>query len=99
MAYDLPAALASLRPGSSWSLSGEDYSGLNWQDPNNLPPTEEECKAEMARLKSQYDAKQYQRDRARAYPSIKDQLDTLFHAGYDGWHAEIQAVKNLFPKP
>jgi len=99
MSYDLPAALISLRPGSSWSLDGDDYSGLNWQDPNNPPPTEAECNAEMSRLRALYDARQYQRDRARAYPSVIEQLDTLYHQGYDGWRAQIQAVKDQYPKP
>ena len=99
MGYDLPSALASLRPGSAWSLNGEEYSGLNWQDPNTVPPTEAECQAEMSRLKAAYNAKQYQRNRALAYPSVKDQLDTLFHAGYEGWRAEIQRIKDQYPKP
>jgi len=37
--------------------------------------------------------------RAAAYPSIQDQLDTIFHYGLDAWKAEIQAVKDLYPKP
>jgi hypothetical protein len=37
--------------------------------------------------------------RAVAYPSIQDQLDTIFHDGLDAWKAEIQAVKDLHPKP
>lgn len=43
--------------------------------------------------------KQYQRDRAAAYPSIADQLDKLYHEGYEGWKAAIQAVKDQYPKP
>jgi hypothetical protein len=41
---------------------------------------------------------QYQRQRAVAYPSIPDQLDTLFHGGYDAWKAQVQAVKDKYPK-
>jgi hypothetical protein len=37
--------------------------------------------------------------RASAYPSIQDQLDTIFHDGLDAWKVEIQAVKDEFPKP
>jgi hypothetical protein len=33
------------------------------------------------------------------YPSIESQLDTLYHGGYDAWKAQIQEVKNRFPKP
>jgi hypothetical protein len=36
--------------------------------------------------------------RAQAYPSIADQLDSIFHVGIDGWKAEIQAVKDKYPK-
>lgn len=37
--------------------------------------------------------------RAAAYPSIQDQLDTIFHNGLDAWKAEIQTIKDEFPKP
>ena len=40
----------------------------------------------------------YQELRAAAYPSIPDQLDTIFHGGTEGWMAEIQAVKDAYPK-
>lgn len=33
------------------------------------------------------------------YPSIQDQLDILFHEGYDGWKKAIQEVKLKYPKP
>ena len=45
------------------------------------------------------DADQYKYQRQQAYPSIVDQLDTLYHGGYDAWKAQIQAVKDQFPKP
>ena len=41
---------------------------------------------------------QYQRDRAEDYPSIKDQLDDLYHNGIDGWKATIKITKDEFPK-
>lgn len=38
-------------------------------------------------------------DKRRAeYPSIVDQLDTLYHGGYDAWKATIKAVKDKYPK-
>jgi len=36
--------------------------------------------------------------RAAEYPSYADQFDTIFHEGLDAWKAEIQAVKNKYPK-
>ena len=93
-------ALISLRPGAQWSLDGNEYDNLVWSNDNNLPPpTEEEIQAEIERLEVEYENNQYQRDRASAYPSIEDQLDTLYHQGYDGWKASIDEVKNKYPKP
>jgi hypothetical protein len=40
----------------------------------------------------------YASKRQTEYPPIADQLDTLYHEGYDGWKAQIQAVKNKYPK-
>ncbi|MCM0043411.1 MAG: hypothetical protein NBV65_02140 [Burkholderiaceae bacterium] len=36
--------------------------------------------------------------RAAEYPPIVDQLDLLYHGGYDAWKAAIQAVKDKYPK-
>lgn len=32
------------------------------------------------------------------YPTIVEQLDILYHQGYDGWKAAIQTVKDKYPK-
>ena len=45
------------------------------------------------------DPEQYKYDRASAYPSIADQLDTIYHEGIDAWKAQIAAVKQEYPKP
>ena len=45
------------------------------------------------------DPDEYKINRAKSYPSIVDQLDTLYHGGFDAWKATIDAVKNQFPKP
>jgi hypothetical protein len=41
----------------------------------------------------------YATKRKLAYPSIEDQLDLMYHGGYDAWKASIEAVKTQFPKP
>lgn len=62
-------------------------------------PSESEIQAKIAELQADYDSKQYQRDRAIVYPSWQDQLDNIFHNGIDAWKADIQAIKDQFPKP
>jgi hypothetical protein len=54
---------------------------------------------EIARMEAEFEATQYQRDRAKAYPSFAEQFDLLYHGGYDAWKASIEAVKTQFPKP
>jgi hypothetical protein len=36
--------------------------------------------------------------RQAEYPSFADQFDKIFHEGIDAWKAEIQAIKNKYPK-
>lgn len=66
---------------------------------NQQLPSDDEINAKIAELQADYDSKQYQRDRANAYPSWQDQLDNIFHNGIDAWKANIQAIKDQFPKP
>jgi uncharacterized small protein (DUF1192 family) len=89
-------AIASLRPGAEWVLRGDT---LEWLDNEQTQPTEAEIQAEITRLEADYAAKQYQRDRAAAYPSIPDQLDVIYHQGVDAWKEQIAAIKAAHPKP
>lgn len=92
-------ALHNLRPQAVWTINGEDeYNNLVWLDQNQTKPTEEEVAAEVARLQAEYEAKEYQRQRAAEYPSFADQFDLLYHGGYDAWKAAIDAVKTKYPK-
>jgi len=41
----------------------------------------------------------YQKDRAKEYPSVVDQLDLIYHSGIDAWKAKIKETKDKYPKP
>jgi len=92
---DKITAIQSLRPNCHWIMRGDV---LEWNDTNQTQPTEAEITAEVARLQAEYDNNEYQRQRAKAYPSIADQLDTIYHEGIDAWKATIAAVKQEYPK-
>jgi hypothetical protein len=97
---DLSKALTSLYPGSQWVLNGDEYTGLDWLPGNEKPkPSQKELEDECDRLQQIWLNNQYQRDRAKAYPSFAEQFDTLYHGGYDAWKATIDEVKDRFPKP
>lgn len=91
-------AVENLCGGAHYKLFGDDaYENITeWFIDN--PPTKEQVMAELARLQAEYDAKQYQRNRAKEYPSFADQFDTLYHGGYDAWKAQIDAIKAKYPK-
>ena len=63
-----------------------------------IPPSKEKAEKKLAELQADYDAKQYQRDRAVAYDPIREQLDQIYH-DMDGWKKRIKAVKDKYPKP
>jgi hypothetical protein len=88
-------AILSLRQNARWVLRGDD---LEWLDTEQTKPTDAEIVTEIARLQAEYDANEYQRQRVQEYPSIADQLDTLYHSGLDAWKAQIKTVKDKYPK-
>jgi hypothetical protein len=54
--------------------------------------------AEVTRLQAEYDAKEYQRNRATEYPPIAEQLDDIYHNGIDAWKLTIKTIKEKYPK-
>lgn len=53
---------------------------------------------DMSAVNAWVDPEAYKAKRQQAYPSIADQLDILYHSGFDAWKSAIQAVKEEFPK-
>lgn len=42
---------------------------------------------------------QYQIERRKEYPPLEEQLDLMYHGGYDAWKTLIQGIKDKYPKP
>ena len=90
-------AISSLRPNSEWVLRGDE---LEWLDTKNSQPTESEIQAEITRLQAEYDANEYQRQRASEYPSWQQQLEKIYDDGIDAWKTEmVDPIKAKYPKP
>ena len=70
-------------------------------------PTDEEIATAKTNLYNKYQSVDYSRKRKISYPSVKDQLDALYHDIVNGNLNEasssfvsiIKAVKNEYPKP
>jgi len=90
-------SILAINPKAEFTVSAEDVKQIVWNE-NTTPIAEKDILAKQKELQADYDAKEYQRNRASEYPSIADQLDDLYHNGIDGWKTTIKAVKDKYPK-
>ena len=97
MSVKIIEAILAINPNAEVSVGGEDFNNIQWHN-GTTPISKADIEAKMAELQTEYDNNKYQRDRAAEYPSIKDQLDDIYHNGIDGWKTTIKAVKDKYPK-
>lgn len=89
-------AILAIEPTAQVSVQDENWDTIIW---HNTDPLEKSVVlAKKTELQTDYNNKEYQRNRAAEYPSIEDQLDDLYHNGIDGWKATIKKVKDKYPK-
>ena len=50
MKHDITHALQALKPKATWTLRGDDYSGLEWMDSSQTKPTETEVNSKISEL-------------------------------------------------
>lgn len=93
-------AILKLNPTAEVSVSGDDINTIVWEN-GTTPIAKELILAKVAELQAEYEANQYQRDRAKEYPSIQEQLDMQYWDkinGTNNWQDAINAVKAKYPK-
>ena len=76
-----------------------DSTGAFDKDNNSITLDQSKIDAARTTLNAEYAALEYSRNRAAEYPSIEDQLDTIYHSGVAGWKTTIKAIKDKYPKP
>ena len=95
-------AILKINPNAEVTVSGDDINTCEIQWLNETTPIPKaEIEDKMVEVQAEYDAKQYQRDRATAYPSIQDQLDMQYWDNVNGttnWEDAIAKVKAENPK-
>lgn len=92
-------AIISLVKGAEVAVRGDV---VEWINPSTAPVTDAQIDAEIIRLQAEYDAKEYQRQRAAEYPPMADYLDAVVkgdQAQIDKYIADCLAVKAMYPKP
>jgi len=90
-------AINKINPNAKFKYKDNDINSIEWLS-ETTPISASDIEAKQAELQADYDAKQYQRDRAKEYPSIINQLDDIYHNGIDGWKATIKITKDKYPK-
>ena len=94
--YDIIHSILAINPKAEVLVKNNDVKKIDWL--KTTPIAEADILAKQKELQTEYDANKYQRDRALAYPSIKEQLDDLYHNGVVGWKKTIKAIKDKYPK-
>ena len=90
-------AIKEINPNAEFTYSGNDLTNLQWLN-GTTPISVDDIEAKKIELQTEYDNNKYQRDRAKEYPSIANQLDDIYHNGIDGWKTTIKTVKDKYPK-
>ena len=95
---DIISAIKAINPNAEVSVNAEDFEQITWL--NSTPViSRENIETKLNELQAEYDALEYQRKRDAEYPSIKDQLDKIYHEGIDKWKEDmIKPVKDKHPK-
>ena len=97
-------AILKINPNAKIVVRGDnkdiDNNQIEWLE-GTTPILKADIEAKMVEVQADYDAKQYQRDRATAYPSIQEQLDMQYWDKVNGttnWEDAIAKVKLDNPK-
>ena len=95
-------AILKINPNAVVSVIGDNINDcqIEWLE-GTTPISKADIEAKMVEVQAEYDANQYQRDRATAYPSIQEQLDMQYWDKVNGttnWEDAIAKVKSDNPK-
>jgi len=93
-------AILKINPNAQVIIDEDDINKITWLD-GTTPISKADIEAKMVEVQAEYDANQYQRDRATAYPTIQEQLDMQYWDNINGtttWEDAIAKVKADNPK-
>jgi hypothetical protein len=97
---DIINSILAINPNAQVTVRGEDINSIEWHN-ETTPIPANEILAKQQELITEYNSNKYQRDRAKDYPSIQEQLDMQYWDKINGtnkWQQAINAVKQKYPK-
>lgn len=92
-------AIKSLQPNAEFVMVEDVIT--EWHSQDITQPTDEAIATEQARLQAEYDAKDWERNRLKHYPSLQDCIHALLDGGDTLTDLQLarQLVKDTYPKP
>ena len=92
-------AILKINPNAKVTIKADGE--IVWHE-GTTPIPVADIEAKMTELQAEYDANEYQRERATSYPSIQEQLDMQYWDKVNGtttWEDAVAKVKLDNPKP
>jgi len=85
-------AILKINPNAIYIVRGNDIDTceIEWLE-ETTPISKNDIKNKMLEMA-------YIEKREKEYPSIKDQLDKIYHSGLNEWKKVIKATKDKYPK-
>ena len=88
-------AIAAIKPDAYCTSKFVDGVEVVTYEDGVTPIDEALVDAKVRELQSIQD---YQSKRKAEYPKIEEQLDQIYHQGLEAWKADIQLIKDKYPK-
>lgn len=98
---DISLILHTRFPGTKWTLSGDEFSGLEWFD-ESPKPTENELVGLWESVKYEFEYRQIESVRGEQYKLISDPLFFKWQAGTatkEEWLAARESIQTANPYP
>ena len=97
---DIIKAIKAINPNAQVSVNADDINQITWLN-GTTPIHANQILAKQQELITEYQSKQYQRDRAKEYPDFKEYLDGIVkgdQAQIDKYIADCLTIKTKYPK-
>jgi len=97
---DILKSILAINNKAEVTINADDINQITWHN-GTQPIPANEILVKQQELIAEYNSKQYQRDRAKEYPSIQEQLDLIYWDKINNtnkWEEAINAVKTKYPK-
>lgn len=98
---DIALILTTNYPGAQWSLTGEDYSGLEWLD-ESPKPTKAELEKQSKEVEYKSELSKVSELRRQAYTLESDPLFFQWQRGEateQAWKDKVAEIQARYPEP